>query len=83
MACIKCGWNDALLLADVALDDQKYNLNFKSVTWATSSIRSWLNGYGASVNEPKTDYSYKNFLNTAFSPEEKNAIKTTNVINDK
>lgn len=74
--------NDALLLADVALDDQKYNLNFKSVTWATSSIRSWLNGYGASVNEPKTDYSYKNFLNTAFSPEEKNAIKTTNVIND-
>ena len=35
--------NDALLLADVALDDQKYNLNFKSVTWATSSIRSWLN----------------------------------------
>lgn len=74
--------NDAFLLADVALDDQKYNLNRKSITWETSSIRSWLNGYGASANEPQTDYSYKNFLNAAFSPEEKNAIKTTNVIND-
>lgn len=74
--------NDALLLADVALDDQRYNLNCKSVTWETSSIRSWLNGYGASANEPQTDYSYKNFLNVAFSPEEKNAIKTTNVVND-
>lgn len=74
--------NDALLLADVALDDQRYNLTFESVTWATSGIRSWLNGYGASANKPKTDYSYKNFLNTAFSPEEKNAINTTNVIND-
>ena len=74
--------NDALLLADVALDDQKYNLNYKSVTWATSSIRSWLNGYSASVNEPQKDYSYKNFINAAFSSEEKNAIKITNVIND-
>lgn len=73
---------DALLLADVALDDQRYNLNYKSVTWATSSIRSWLNGYGASANEPQTDYSHKNFLNAAFSSEEKNAIKITNVIND-
>ena len=74
--------NDALLFADVALDVQKYNLNYKSVTWTTSSIRSWLNGYGASANEPQTDYSHKNFLNAAFSSEEKNAIKITNVIND-
>ena len=73
---------DALLLADVALDDQRYNLNYKSVTWATSSIRSWLNGYGVSANEPQKDYSHKNFLNAAFSSEEKNAIKITNVIND-
>lgn len=74
--------NDAFLLADVALDDQRYNLNRKSVTWATSSIRSWLNGYGVSANEPQKDYSHKNFLNVAFSSEEKNAIKITNVIND-
>ena len=73
---------DALLLADVALDDQRYNLNYNSVTRATSSIRSWLNGYGVSANEPQKDYSHKNFLNAAFSSEEKNAIKITNVIND-
>ena len=81
-ARIKCGWNRCPLLADVALDDQRYNLNYKSVTWATSSIRSWLNGYGVSANEPQKDYSHKNFLNAAFSSEEKNAIKITNVIND-
>lgn len=74
--------NDAFLLADVVLDSQEYNLNKNSVTWETSSIRSWLNGYGASANEPRKDYSYKNFLNAAFSSEEKNAIKITNVIND-
>ena len=49
--------NDAFLLADVALDDQKYNTNYEDVTWETSGIRSWLNGYGASVNQPRTDYS--------------------------
>ena len=74
--------NDALLLADVALDDQEYNTNYTSVTWETSSMRSWLNGYGASVNQPKTDYSKKNFINSAFTSTQKNAIKTTSVAND-
>ena len=59
--------NDALLLADVALDDQGYNTKFEDVTWESSSMRSWLNGYGASVNQPKTDYSRKNFINSAFT----------------
>lgn len=71
---------EALLLADVALDDQKYNTtqsNDIAVTWETSSIRSWLNGYDSTVNEPKTDYSNKNFVDFAFSAREKNAIKTT------
>ena len=74
--------NDALLLADVALDDQKYNTNGEDVTWETSSMRSWLNGYGASVNQPKTDYSKKNFINSAFTSTQMNAIKTTNVVNN-
>ena len=74
--------NDALLLADVALDDQKYNTDYAKVTWETSSMRSWLNGYGASVNQPKTDYSRKNFINSAFTCTQKNAIKTTNVVNN-
>lgn len=74
--------NDALLLADVALDDQKYNTNRADVTWETSSMRSWLNGYGASVNQPKTDYSRKNFINSAFTSAQRSAIKTINVINN-
>lgn len=74
--------NDALLLADVALDDQKYNTNYEDVIWETSSMRSWLNGYGASVNQPKTDYSRKNFINSAFTSTQRNAIKTTNVVNN-
>ena len=74
--------NDALLLADVALDDQKYNTNYEYVTWETSSMRSWLNGYGASVNKPKIDYSKKNFINFAFTSTQRNAIKTTSIVND-
>lgn len=74
--------NDAFILANVVLDKQKYNTNYKYVTWETSSMRSWLNGYGASVNEPKTDYSKKNFINSAFTSTERNVIKTTSVVND-
>ena len=74
--------NDALLLADVALDDQEYNTYYGDVTWETSSMRSWLNGYGASVNQPKTDYSRKNFIDSAFTSTQRNAIKTTNVVNN-
>ena len=74
--------NDALLLADIALDDQEYNTSYEAVTWESSSMRSWLNGYGASVNQPKTDYSRKNFINSAFTSTQRNAIKTTNVVNN-
>lgn len=73
--------NDAFLLSDIALDDQKYNTNDTSVTWETSSIRSWLNGYDLSMNQPGTDYSKKNFINTAFTSSQKNAIYTTNIVN--
>lgn len=74
--------NDVLLLADVALDDQEYNTKFASVTWETSSIRSWLNGYGASANQPEIDYSKKNFINSAFTSTQRSAIKTTSVVNN-
>ena len=78
--------NDVLLLADVALDDQKYNINdsflLADVTWETSSIRSWLNGYVASANQPGIDYSRKNFINSAFTSTQRNAIKTTSVVNN-
>lgn len=74
--------NKALLFADVTLDEQKYNTNSEDVTWESSSIRSWLNGYGMSVNKPGTDYSNKNFINTAFAANEKKAIEITNVVNE-
>lgn len=71
----------ALLLADKSLDDQKYNTEQVSVTWETSSIRSWLNGYNAENNQPGEDYSVNNFLDTAFNDEQKKAIMTTDVKN--
>lgn len=73
--------SEALILADVALDDQKYNTDYTDVTWETSSMRSWLNGYSASSNQPETDYSRKNFLNSAFTFAQRNAIKTTSIVN--
>lgn len=44
-------------------------------------MRSWINGYKASENQPEIDYSNKNFIDTAFSTAQKNAIKTTKVEN--
>ena len=78
---LKVSGNQALVMSDIALDNQQYNKNCVSVTWETSSIRSWLNGYGASSNQPQIDYTNKNFMNSAFSSNEKTAILTTNVEN--
>ena len=73
---------DAFLLADKALDDQCYNNLNTYITWETCTMRSWLNGYDSSVNTYGTDYSGKNFINTAFTSSERSAIKTTEVVND-
>lgn len=72
----------ALLLADVALDNQKYNLNHTKLSWENSSIRSWLNGYDALSNEPKEDYTNKNFIDFAFSNAEQEAINETSINDD-
>ena len=69
------------LLAEQALDCQEYNIRDDSVTWETSSIRSFLNSYAAAYNQDKEDYSSKGFLNTAFTEEERNAIYSTKVVN--
>lgn len=34
----------ALVVADVALDDQRYNETYTDVTWETCTLRGWLNG---------------------------------------
>ena len=69
------------LLADQNLDAKQYNSSYISITWEKSTIRSWLNGYGANENSNGTDYSSDNFIGTAFSGEEQSAICDTYVYN--
>ena len=59
--------DEALVVADQALDCQPYNETYKSVTWETCTLRSWLNS---------------TFLNAAFDTDEKSAIWTTTVVNE-
>ena len=73
-----------LLLADRNLDAVQYNTNDTSVTWETSTMRSWLNGYGSAVNQAGTDYSVSpaaSFLGTAFTTGEQAAIPAVTVVN--
>lgn len=73
------------LLADQNLDVFQYHTEPEYVTWETSTMRSWLNGYGASSNtggSSGTDYTGDNFLDTAFSTEEQSAIVETTVVNN-
>lgn len=73
------------LLSDQNLDVFQYHTEEETVTWETSTMRSWLNGYGASSNaggDNGTDYTRDNFLNAAFSIEEQRAIVKTAVVND-
>ena len=76
--------DDALLLADKCLDARAYNTLNTSITWEKSTIRSWLNGYGAGENTYGTDYfgNGASFMDMAFSAAEQAAIKTTAVDND-
>jgi|GEM_PF-1907796 len=74
-----------LLLSDQNLDAVQYNTNRTSVTWETSTIRSWLNGYGSAVNQAGTDYSVSpaaSFLGTAFTTGEQASIPAVTVVND-
>lgn len=73
------------LLSDQNLDALQYHTEQEDVTWETSTIRSWLNGYDASSNTGGSngiDYTGDNFLNTAFSAKEQTAIAKTAVVND-
>ena len=74
--------SDAFLLADRALDAQPYNKEMESITWEKSTIRSWLNGYGSSENTRAIDYTGSNFINSAFTSSQRNAVKTTDVVNN-
>lgn len=56
-----------LLLSEYGLVCKCYNDTFDEVTWETSTIRAWLNG---------------EFLDTAFTNKERDAINDTLVVND-
>lgn len=56
--------SNALVMSKYALDCQKYNASDKDVTWATCTLRTWLNS---------------DFINATFSDDEKAVISTITV----
>ena len=76
--------SELFLLSDQNLDVFQYHTEEEGVTWETSTMRSWLNGYGAKQNtggDSGNDYTDDNFIDTAFSDEEQGAIANTTVVN--
>lgn len=69
--------DDALLLADQCIACQAYNEIWRDVTWKTSTVRSWLNGYSSEENSFGKDYTHNTFINYAFTDGERSAIKAT------
>lgn len=59
--------NKVLLISKYALDQQKYNASLTSVTWESCTLRKWLNN---------------DFINAAFSTDEKEMIPTVTVSAD-
>lgn len=73
------------LLSDQNLDVFQYHTDEETVTWETSTMRSWLNGYDTTQNSGGSsgiDYTNDNFLDDAFSNKEQTAIAETTVINN-
>lgn len=60
--------NEALVISKYALDCQRYNNKYETVTWETCPLREWLNNY---------------FINSAFSSEEQAIIPTVTVSAEK
>jgi len=59
-----------------------YNISDdKGYSWEKCTLRSWLNGYAATANDDGEDYATDSFIDSAFSPSEKDAIKITSVDN--
>ena len=69
-----------LVISDKVLDKQQYNTTRTSITWERSTIRSWLNGYDSSYNTVGNDYTSNNFIDTAFTAEEKAKILASTVL---
>ena len=77
---------ELFMLSDQNLDVFQYHTEYESVTWAKSTMRSWLNGYDELYNtggDSGIDYTSDNFIDTAFSEKEQAAIADTVVVNNK
>ena len=57
-----------LAISKYALDCKQYNANYTYVTWETCTLREWLNN---------------DFVNSAFSPDEKSIIPAVTVLADR
>ncbi len=68
-----------LIISEKVLDAKPYNTTNLYITWENSTIRSWLNGYDASYNKVGIDFTSDNFIDTAFTAEEKSIIVASNV----
>ena len=68
-----------LIISEKVLDMKPYNMTMVPITWENSTIRSWLNGYDASCNTDCNDYINDNFIDTAFTAEEKARIVACDV----
>jgi uncharacterized repeat protein (TIGR02543 family) len=84
---LKSAEGKLFLLSEKNLDAKPYHVDREHVTWEKSTIRSWLNGYGASANDGGAegiDYSGNgdSFIGKAFTEAEREAIATTLVVND-
>lgn len=73
--------DDLFLLSNIGLENQKYHEIETPVTWETSTVRSFLNGYDASSNQENIDYKDSNFIHTAFTAAEQTYIRQTQVKN--
>lgn len=74
--------NRVVLQSALILDNKQYHTVRESVVWENCTLRSWLNGYGISSNAAGKDYSSQNFIDTAFSSQEQEAIVTTELDNN-
>ena len=74
----------AFLLSQAAIECEPFQADLREVSWENCTLRSWLNGYDARANASGIDYSgnRENFLNSAFSAEEQDAILETVVRNE-
>ncbi len=72
-----------LVISNKVIELQDYNttnIDMTDLTWETSTLRSWLNGYGSSYNLVGNDYTSNNFIDTAFTAEEKARIIASKVL---